>query len=284
MGFFMSGDIVLNEWRARVDDSRPEFTPIQRHFLSNIPGAVQYTVSRDDGGIAWRGNDVNGKRTTLYLPRVCSMEFKKAPIDCFPQIAAQLEGLFLETALYAAMDFNDPDSINLLTDKQRTMYVYNQQGVNVKWYWATFTVDWIMMFLGDLSRVGRRERMAEDPSQPEPELPIDSPTESRDPGRDEDDAMSDVQQDPASDSEEDYEPEPLDDAFLKIYYTRSLVFTEPKGRFKTIVNSQTCMKLAAANRVMFRQALISTGITVITLRNWNNRISRELANTGKCCS
>lgn len=72
MGFFMACDIMLHEWRANVEDERPEFTPLQRHFVTRIPCAGQYTVSRDDGGIAWRGNDFNGKRTTLYFPRICS--------------------------------------------------------------------------------------------------------------------------------------------------------------------------------------------------------------------
>lgn len=107
--------------RAKVEDARP----IQRHFITSIPGVGQYTVSRDDRRIAWRGNDINGKRTTLYFPRICSMEFKKAPTDYFPQVAAQLEGLFLETALFAAMDFDEPESINRLTEQERTMYVYN---------------------------------------------------------------------------------------------------------------------------------------------------------------
>lgn len=258
MGFFMTSDIMLNEWRANVGDERPEFTPFQRNFVTSIPGAGQYTVSRDDGGMAWRGKDINGKRTTLYFPRICSMEFKKAPTDCFPQVAAQLEGLFLETALFAAMDFDDPESINLLTEKERTMYVYNQQGVNVRWYWATFTEDWIRTFLGNLSPAGRRERITEEPSQQEQELPSHSDEDSQGPGpgSDEDRAMVDVQQDPQSDSEVDYELEELDAAFLRIYCTRPLVFTQPDDRFETIVNSQICLKFAEVKRVMSRQAVI----------------------------
>lgn len=61
MGFFMTTDIMLNEWRANVEDERPEFTPVQRHFVTSIPGAGQYTVSRDGlarQGYQWAENDI----------------------------------------------------------------------------------------------------------------------------------------------------------------------------------------------------------------------------------
>lgn len=98
--------------------------------------------------------------------------------------------------------------------------------------------------------------MTEEPSQEEQELPAYSVEDSQDPGPDEDRAMVDVQQDPKSDSEVDYEPEELDDAFLRIYCTRPLVFTEPDNRFETMVNAQICLKFAEVKRVMFRQAVI----------------------------
>lgn len=184
------------------------------------------------------------------------MEFKKGPTACVPQVAAQLEGMFLETALYAAIDFDDPESINRLPDQERTMYVYNQHVVIVRWYWATFTEDWIRTLLGNQSLAGSRERMTEEPSQQEQELPAHSDEDSQDHSSDEDRAMVDVPQDPKSDSDVDYEWEEPHDPFLRIYCTRPLVFTEPDDRFKTMVNSQICLKFAEVKRVMFRQAVI----------------------------
>lgn len=229
----------------RVGNAGPslclEYVSKSRRMAIDIPGAQLTSEARDDGGAVWRcpdPNTPNGRMTSPYKSNVLSVEAKSNPKDAFAQWAAELVGQMLEVVGYSKMDCNDPVSIANLTDAQRTKFVLSIQGVEWRWVWATFSVEWIEEFLGSNSLLGKRARLGDSASESgsEPELP--GPIDDQD-------VMSGVEQ------EETYLPH------LKINCSRLLLFTVPAQRFGMLVSSLAALQFAIDNDVEAGQAFIA---------------------------
>lgn len=240
-------DALLNAGLPNANLERPQFTTVSRRFVVDSPGAQLKAEVRDDCGAVWRGPDLNGRMATLYLPSVLSIEAKSGIKDCFPQWVAELVGQFTETAAFAKMDYDDPESIEQLTEDQRTKFVLSVQGLHFQWVWAIFSVPWIMAFLGPKSKLVSRSRIVggSPEHEHEPELPGPGQKQGSDSESEDDDAMSGIE------VEEDEFP------FLKVYCSETQLFTEPPARFNTLTSAQACLKFSIDHRVHLGQAMVN---------------------------